>query len=73
MQGTGTTELPPTLSVERAGRLLGLSRTSAYRAVERGELPTIRLAGRMHVPTARLFELLGYPVGEPTFEEASTS
>lgn len=64
-----TTDLPPTLSVEQAGRLLGLSRTSAYRAVERGELPTIRLAGRMHVPTARLLELLGYPVGEPDVEE----
>lgn len=65
-------ELPPTLSVEGAGRLLGLSRTSAYRAVERGELPTIRLAGRMHVPTARLLEMLGCPVGEPELEELAT-
>lgn len=53
-------ELPPTISVEKAGELLGLCRSSAYRAVERGELPVIRLSGRMHVPTARLLTLLGY-------------
>ena len=35
------TELPPTLSVERAGRLLGLSRSSAYRAAASGQLPTL--------------------------------
>lgn len=66
-------ELPPTLSVEEAGRLLGLSRSSAYRAVERGELPTIRLAGRMHVPTARLLTMLGYPLEEPESEAALAS
>ncbi len=55
-------DLPPTLSVEAAGKLLGLSRSSAYRAVERGELPTLQLAGRLHVPTARLLALLGYRV-----------
>jgi excisionase family DNA binding protein len=52
-------DLPPTIAVEEAGRLLGLSRTSAYRAAARGELPTIRLNGRLHVPTARLRTLLG--------------
>jgi excisionase family DNA binding protein len=57
-------ELPPTLSVEAAGKLLGLSRSSAYRAVERGELPTIQLAGRLHVPTARLLTMLGYRAEE---------
>ena len=64
-------ELPPTLSVEHAGRLLGLSRSSAYRAVERGDLPTIQLAGRKHVPTARLLTMLGYPVTEPAGWEKS--
>jgi excisionase family DNA binding protein len=59
-------ELPPTLSVEQAGKLLGLSRSSAYRAVERGELPTLRLAGRLHVPTARLLVMLGYEPEQPT-------
>ena len=56
---TNLEELPPTIAIEEAGRLLGLSRTSAYRAAQRGELPTIRLNGRLHVPTARLRALLG--------------
>lgn len=52
--------LPPTIGVEEAGELLGLCRSSAYRAAQRGEIPTIRLNGRLHVPTARLRALLGY-------------
>lgn len=53
-------KLPPTLSVTEAGKLLGLSRSSAYRAAERGDLPTLQIAGRLHVPTARLLAMLGY-------------
>lgn len=52
-------ELPPTISVERAGEMLGISRSSAYRAVSAGELPTIRVGRRLLVPTARLMRLLG--------------
>ena len=52
--------LPPTIGVEEAGELLGLCRSSAYRAAQRGEIPTIRLNGRLHVPTARLRTMLGY-------------
>lgn len=52
-------DLPPTLTVEQAGRLLGISRSTAYKAAERGELPTITLAGRMHVPTRKLLALVG--------------
>lgn len=51
--------LPPTITVERAGQLLGVSRSAAYRSAARGDLPTIRLAGRLHVPTAKLLDLLG--------------
>lgn len=57
--------LPPTIKVEEAGRLLGLSRTAAYRAASRGDLPTIRLNGRLYVPTARLLGMLGYPIQGP--------
>lgn len=57
--------LPLTMRVEDAGQLLGMSRTSAYRAAARGELPTIRLNGRLHVPTARLRSLLGYSSEAP--------
>lgn len=51
--------LPATLTVEQAAEVLGISRRSAYRAVERGELPTLRLGRRLLVPTARLLALLG--------------
>lgn len=56
-------ELPPTLSVVRAGEILGMSRTAAYRAVNRGEIPTIRLAGRHRVPPLKLLQMLGYEHG----------
>lgn len=52
-------DLPPTISVEQAGELLGISRRSAYRAASAGELPTIKLGRRLLVPTARVLELLG--------------
>lgn len=52
-------ELPPTISVERAGQILGISRRSAYRAAARGELPTFKVGRRLLVPTPRLLDLLG--------------
>lgn len=61
-------ELPPTLTIEEAGDMLGISRRSAYRAAARGELPTLRLGRRLLVPTPRLLALLGLPVSEPTDE-----
>lgn len=54
-----TRELPPTLTVEQAGELLGVSRRVAYRAAANGELPTFRLGRRILVPTAKLLDLLG--------------
>ena len=52
-------DLPATITVEQAGQVLGLSRSAAYRAAARGELPTVRFGGRLRVPTARLRQLLG--------------
>jgi excisionase family DNA binding protein len=57
-----STELPPTLTVKRAGELLGLSRSAAYRAAATGELPTLAFGRRLVVPTYRLLEMLGLPV-----------
>lgn len=54
-----TTDQQPTVTVEEAGRLLGLSRGSAYEAAKRGDLPTIRIGRRYLVPTAQLRKLLG--------------
>lgn len=57
-------DLPPTITVEQAGEVLGISRRSAYRAATTGELPTIRLGRRLLVPTARLLDLLGLPAAQ---------
>jgi excisionase family DNA binding protein len=61
-------DLPPTVSVEQAGKLLGLSRRSAYRAVERGEIPVLRFGRRLLVPTARLLVMLGVRGGPLVYE-----
>jgi excisionase family DNA binding protein len=55
-------ELPPTITVERAARLLGLSRSAAYRAAATGQLPTLSFGRRLVVPTFRLMQMLGIPV-----------
>ncbi|MDP8929659.1 MAG: helix-turn-helix domain-containing protein [Actinomycetota bacterium] len=52
--------LPPTLTVEKAGQLLGVSRYAAYRAASTGEIPVLRLGRRLVVPTARLLAMPGW-------------
>lgn len=53
----------PTVSVEEAGRYLGVSRAFAYSMVRAGDLPVIRLGTRrVRVPTAKLLEMLGIAV-----------
>lgn len=51
--------LPAVLSVEQAGQVVGLKRSAAYDAAERGEIPVLRFGRRLIVPTARLLTLLG--------------
>jgi excisionase family DNA binding protein len=41
--------LPALLSVSKAADLLGISRASAYRYAESGDLPVRRLGGRIYV------------------------
>lgn len=48
-----------TASIEQVARILGISRASAYRAAERGEIPCIRIGGRVLVPRSALDRLLG--------------
>lgn len=57
--GLESTGAARTLTVEEAGRLLGISRASAYQAARTGDLPTLRIGRRLLVPRARLMELLG--------------
>jgi excisionase family DNA binding protein len=47
-----------TVSVPEAARILGIGRNTAYVAARRGDLPTVRIGGRIVVPVHRLVELL---------------
>lgn len=49
---------PLTITVPEAGRLLGIGRDAAYRAAERGEIPTLKLGRRIVVPVPKLMALL---------------
>ena len=51
--------MPATMTIPEAAELLGISRSAAYRAVTRGEIPTIRIGRRLLVPTAKLYAILG--------------
>lgn len=48
-----------TLTVEETAHILGIGRTSAYEAAQRGEIPAIRVGRRLLVLRARLMALLG--------------
>jgi hypothetical protein len=48
-----------TVSVEVAGRAFGLSRNPAYTAVKTGEIPSIKIGGRIVVPTSQVRRMLG--------------
>ena len=52
----------PTLTVEEAAAVLGVSRATAYRAVKLGQVPSIRLGEKLvRVPTEALLELMASP------------
>ena len=47
-----------TYSVEEAALALGISRAGAYEAVQRGEIPHIRIGRRVLIPKSALHSLL---------------
>ena len=47
------------LSVEEAGKVVGLGKSAAYKAIHNGELPSIKLGRKLVVPIAELERLLG--------------
>lgn len=57
----------PTVSVGEAGKLLGIGKSTAYAAVNNGTfpVPTIKIGGRIVVPTRPLLELLGLADDSP--------
>jgi excisionase family DNA binding protein len=46
------------LSVEEAGKMLGLSRGLMYRAVNEGQIPCVRIGRRIVIPRALLEQML---------------
>jgi excisionase family DNA binding protein len=48
-----------TVTCPEAAALIGVSKTSYYEAVRRGELPGIRIGRRIVVPSAQLLRVLG--------------
>jgi excisionase family DNA binding protein len=55
---------PLTLTVEQAGQVLGIGRSTAYELVRTGEIESIRLRRRIVVPIGALAELLGVSPAE---------
>jgi len=51
-------DLPVFLEVPTAAKLLGISRSAAYRHVDAGDLPSKRLGGRVYVITHKLRAML---------------
>lgn len=52
----------PTVTVSRAAHLLGISRSAAYTAARRGDIPVIRIGHRILVPTVGVYRLIGHPL-----------
>lgn len=50
-----------TCTVEQAAVALGVSRSSAYEAARRGEIPTIRVGRRLRVSCPALLSMLADP------------
>ncbi len=49
----------PTISVDRASRVLGLSDRATYAACERGDIPSIRVGRSVRIPTAQFLRKFG--------------
>jgi len=58
-------------TVEVAAQLLGISRSFAYEAVQRGEIPSMRIGRRILVPKAALERFLAASGGSPKSTEPS--
>lgn len=60
-------ELRKVVSVAEAGEMLGLGQSLTYAAIHRGEIPSIRIGGRILIPLAALEKMLS----KATTDEAS--
>ena len=57
--GNASADPRATVSVEEAGKILGIGRALAYRLAKDRQLPTIKLGNRLLVPKHALQKLLG--------------
>ncbi len=48
-----------TINVEEYGRVVGVARNTAYQAVRRGDVQTVRVSGRLRVLVKPLLRQLG--------------
>lgn len=55
-----STPNPRLVSVPEAGEMLGVSRATAWRMVDAGTLPTVRVGRRRLVPVAAIDELVDH-------------
>jgi hypothetical protein len=56
---TSDDETPKTLTVPEAGKLyFGIAKNAAYAAARCGQIPTIRIGGRLRVPVVALERML---------------
>ena len=52
-------QAPKTISVPQAGKqYFGLAKNASYEAAARGEIPVIRIGGRLRVPVCQLERML---------------
>ena len=53
-----TGQEPLTLSIPVAGAMAGIAKNASYSAARRGQIPTIRLGGKLRVPAAKWKRIL---------------
>ena len=66
-------EASKVLTVEEAGRWLGIGRSAAYDAIQRNELPHIRIGRRIVVPIKALERMLDGSSDHPIIDPGDKS
>jgi excisionase family DNA binding protein len=51
--------VPPTMTARQTAQMLGIGLRQTYEAIQRGDIPALRLGRRWVIPSSRLLELLG--------------
>jgi excisionase family DNA binding protein len=61
---TTLADLPDVLTVDEAAKILRISRSTAYAAVRKGDLPVLRIGRRILIPKANLMTVLDMSFNE---------